>query len=86
VPFVLGNTDDGFGRVFAGGGEAARALSLRMMDAWLAFARGGAPGDTAFGDWPRYDADARTTIALRSESAQLRWPSDGRARFWAELI
>jgi para-nitrobenzyl esterase len=86
VPFVLGSTDDGFGRVFAGGGEAARALSLRMLNAWVAFARGGAPGDEAFGEWPRYDERARATMALRSEHGLLRWPSEERVRFWSELI
>jgi para-nitrobenzyl esterase len=56
VPFVLGGVDEGFGRVFTGGGAAARALSDRMMDAWLAFARSGDPSCERLGAWPAFSA------------------------------
>jgi len=56
VPFVLGTVDEGFGRVFTGGGAAARALADRMMDAWIAFARSGDPSCEKLGAWPRFSA------------------------------
>jgi para-nitrobenzyl esterase len=86
VPFVLGLTDDGFGRVFAGGGAEARALSERIMDAWIAFARCADPSTDALGEWPRYELLERTAIALRGEPGRVSTPHPARSRFWAELI
>ncbi len=51
---------DGFTRRVAtalGGGRAARALTLRMSSAWLAFARTGSAPDW----WPPFDAVTRRT-------------------------
>jgi para-nitrobenzyl esterase len=86
VPFVLGATDDGFGRLFAGGGADARALSLRMMDAWIAFARGADPSTDALGEWPPYRLPERTAVALRREPGRVGIPPAASSRFWAELI
>jgi para-nitrobenzyl esterase len=85
VPFVLGLTHEGFGRLFSGGGDDARALSERMMDAWIAFARGGDPSTEMLGLWPHYDKQ-RTTMALRREPGLVRAPSDATLQFWADLI
>lgn len=35
-----------------------------MMEAWLAFARGGNPSHEGIGDWPAYDAATRGTMVL----------------------
>jgi len=56
VPFALGTVDESFGRVFTGGGAEARALSDRMVDAWVAFARSGDPSCARLGEWPRFSA------------------------------
>jgi para-nitrobenzyl esterase len=63
---VFGLVDEGFGRVFSGGGAEARALSDRVMDAWLAFARSGDPSCARLGEWPRFDRAARTRMELGS--------------------
>ena len=86
VPFVLGVTDGGFGQLFTGGGDDARALSERVMDAWIAFVRGGDPSTEHFGNWPRYERERRATMALRREHGLLRTPSDAMLQFWSELI
>jgi para-nitrobenzyl esterase len=64
VPFVFGLVDEGFGRVFSGGGPEARSLSDRVMDAWLAFARGGDPSCDRLGVWPRFDRAERSRMEL----------------------
>jgi para-nitrobenzyl esterase len=87
VPFVFGLVDEGFGRVFAGGGEAARALSERTMDAWIAFARGGDPSTGELGAWPRFDVAQPSAMLLsrapRVESARLPDEIDA---LWSDLV
>lgn len=55
LPFVFGTHELPGGDQFAGRGPQVEALSARMMDAWLAFARTGDPG------WPAYEVARRTT-------------------------
>jgi para-nitrobenzyl esterase len=56
LPFVFGTWDLPGGDAFAGKGPDVEALSARMMDAWLAFARSGDPGFDAYG------AERRTMV------------------------
>jgi para-nitrobenzyl esterase len=86
VPFVLGSTDGGFGQVFAGGGEQARALSAQVMDAWIAFIRTGDPSTEPLGTWPRYELQRRAAMALRREHGLLRSSDDATLQFWSESI
>ena len=86
VPFVLGVTDGGFGQLFTGGGDDARAFSERIMDAWIGFVRGGDPSTAHFGNWPRYEGERCTTMALRREHGLLCTPGDATLHFWSELI
>jgi para-nitrobenzyl esterase len=44
LPFVFGTLRDGILRRTLGASPSAIRLSRRMRDAWIAFARGGAPG------------------------------------------
>src|SRR5262245_22038149 len=61
---------------FSGSGPAADALSERMMDAWLAFAKTGDPG------WARYTAADRTT-ALFGERCEIAGaPFEEERRAW----
>ncbi len=52
IPFVFGNTDGGFGRMFTGGGDSTKALSASMQKVWVEFARTGRPGVPG---WLPYD-------------------------------
>ena len=64
IPFVFGTlTTPGVER-FTGEGPDALALSERMQDAWLAFAKTGDPSTEALGEWPAYDAGRRATMVL----------------------
>jgi para-nitrobenzyl esterase len=66
LPFVFGLVDRPGSALFAGSGPEAIALSERVMDAWIAFARAGAPGHAAFpgGRWDPYDLGRRATMIL----------------------
>jgi para-nitrobenzyl esterase len=64
LPFTFGSLDAPGMREFAGEGEAARVLSERMMDAWIAFARHGDPAHDGIGSWPVYESGRRATMEL----------------------
>lgn len=68
VPFVFGTVANPAVHPFTGGGEDAFALSLRMQQSWLAFARTGDPSCDAVGDWPAYDASRRSTMVFGSDA------------------
>ena len=69
IPFVFGTYEDA--AEFAGSGPEAAALSERVMDAWLAFARSGDPSTSRRGFRPMTRRGARswssaTTFALNT--------------------
>jgi para-nitrobenzyl esterase len=86
VPFVFGTVDDGFGQLFTGGGEPARTLAGRMLDAWARFAHGQAPGTDALGDWPVYDPSAPRRMRLAPDCRVEPQPDDGRTAFWDGVL
>ncbi len=82
IPFVLGTLDaPGMDR-FAGTGPETVALSERMMDAWLAFARTGRPGHSGLPDWPTYDATERATMVFGAGDRLALAPMDPERAFW----
>ena len=85
VPFVFGTVVNPAVHPFTGGGEDAFALSLRMQQAWLAFARTGDPTCDAVGDWPAYDAVARPTMVLGPGGALDHDPRGAERAVWDEV-
>jgi len=82
IPFVFGTlTTPGVDR-FTGEGPEAIALSEKMQDAWLAFARTGDPSTDALGPWPRYDAERRATMLLGAETAVADAPYEPERAYW----
>jgi para-nitrobenzyl esterase len=80
--FVFGTyKEPGMGD-FSGSGPAADALSERMMDAWLAFAKTGDPSTRASGPWPRYTTADRTTGIFGERSQIERAPFEEERRVW----
>ncbi len=77
VPFVFGGVDREPMARFVGEGETVRALSELMQDAWIAFARGGAPEG-----WPAYDTTDRHTWVLGEEPHLRSAPFDAERRAW----
>lgn len=82
IPFVFGTlTTPGIER-FTGEGPAAIALSEKMQDAWLAFARTGEPSAEGLGPWPRYDAERRATMILGPETSVAEAPFEQERAYW----
>jgi para-nitrobenzyl esterase len=86
LPFVFGTVDAPALRAFVGEGEAVRALSEAMQDAWLAFAREGRPRAAALGSWPSYEAPRRSTMRLDLESGLEDDPLAAERRFWDGIL
>ena len=82
IPFVFGTlTTPGVER-FTGEGPEALALSEKMQDAWLAFARTGNPSTDALGEWPVYDAGRRATMILDAEPRIEDAPLEAERSYW----
>jgi para-nitrobenzyl esterase len=82
LPFVFGTLRDGFLRHTLGASNSARRLSRRMLDAWIAFARDGAPGHTRLPEWPAYDTAERATLDFNRESQLVAAPFAAESAFW----
>jgi para-nitrobenzyl esterase len=75
--FVFGTLDDNF----TGSGEEAKALSRRMQDAWVSFARHGRPSSESIGKWELYD-EQRKTMILGKQCMLVGAPYDEERRAW----
>ncbi|HKJ23964.1 MAG TPA: carboxylesterase/lipase family protein, partial [Myxococcota bacterium] len=64
IPFVFGLAGGEMVAGLVGDGDAARALSARMQDAWIAFARDGSPSAEGLPAWDAYEASRRATMIL----------------------
>ncbi|HET6795350.1 MAG TPA: carboxylesterase/lipase family protein [Acidimicrobiales bacterium] len=84
LPFVFG-TLEGPTSTLTGVGEAADHLSEVMQDAWIRFAREGAPGTPDGVDWPRYEPGDRLTLELGRRVEVLLAPEEEERLLWSEL-
>jgi para-nitrobenzyl esterase len=82
IPLSFG-TLDAEGSI-TGTGAAARAVSARMMDAFIAFARGGDPNYRGMPAWPVYTLPDRATLIfdepMRALNDPRRWERELFAR------
>jgi para-nitrobenzyl esterase len=83
IPFVFGLATSAANARFVGEGPAVAALQDAIMDAWLAFARGGAPGRAGEVEWPRYDAREQSTMVLGRQCMVERPPLAEELAAWA---
>jgi para-nitrobenzyl esterase len=86
LPFMWGTLDAPTMDRFAGSGPDAEALSRTMMDAWLAFARGGDPGHRELPAWPRYDTERRPTLVFDRKSELAHAPLDLERAAWDGIL
>jgi para-nitrobenzyl esterase len=86
IPFVFGTLDAPFQDKFAGKGPEVQALSYRMMDSWLAFARSDQPGHPQLGDWIPYDTDRRATMLFDRTSTLADAPFDAERAAWDGVL
>src|SRR5262249_38706712 len=69
LPFVFGTLDGSELGAIAGRTPAAHALSDRMQEAWLSFARTGLPWSAGLPHWPHYAVPRRLTMELGAHCA-----------------
>ena len=69
LPFVFCNTDRC--ENMTGGGESARALSARLADAWIQFARTGDPNHAGVPRWSPVSAHEVPTMLFDDETRQV---------------
>ena len=67
LPFVFNTFDTPGFQDFIGKGPESEAISYKMMDAWIAFARTGNPNHDNIPKWPAYDVDKRSTMLINKE-------------------
>jgi para-nitrobenzyl esterase len=78
---VFGEVDGPLARVLTvlGGRAALRAVSARMQEHWVHFARHGAPA----AGWPAYDAERRRTLVFDEADRMEDDPHAAQRRAWA---
>jgi para-nitrobenzyl esterase len=79
IPFVFDNLE--YTGKFTGNGPERAAISEKMSEAWLAFARDGVPGSS----WPAYDPDTRSTMVFNVETRVESDPGGEVRRAWTDV-
>jgi para-nitrobenzyl esterase len=82
IPFVFDLVEDQRLHVFVGP-DAPKQLARATHDAWVAFARDGAPGAEGLPDWPRVDEPGRPVMVLDTEPTLAMDPRRASREFWA---
>lgn len=86
LPFMFGTWAGPNQERFAGTGPHVRALSERMMDVWLAFAKSGNPSlPDAPGVWPAYDDERRPTMVFDLTTGLQQAPYEQERAAWDGL-
>lgn len=86
IPFIFNTIDaPGMGE-FTGGGPEAIALSEKMMDSWIAFARAGSPNHKEIPEWASYNVNTRTTMFFGKEVKTVDAPFDKERAAWDGLL
>jgi para-nitrobenzyl esterase len=86
IPFVFGTLSAPFQDRFAGTGPDVERLSETMMDAWIAFARSGAPQAGATEAWRPYETTTRPTMVFDRQSQLEEGPYDEERAAWDGLL
>ena len=84
LPFVFGVVHVPAVQLFSGGGPEVEALSAKMQQAWLAFARTGDPSNPLSGDWPTWNARSRSTMIFGAQSGVVDAPRDAELSLWEQ--
>jgi para-nitrobenzyl esterase len=86
LPFVFGTLDRSELGAIAGRTPAAHALSDRMQEAWLNFARTGQPWSAGLPHWPRYAPPRRLTMELGAHCAVVEAPHEAERALWDQVL
>jgi para-nitrobenzyl esterase len=85
IPFVFGSLDQPVVAAFAGDGPDAAALSGKMRDAWVAFARDGDPSHPGIDPWPVWDAERRATMVFGRSVGVVDAPRNEELAVWERV-
>ena len=82
VPFVFGTRRHHVLHSYVAGGDAAKELSHRMSDAWIAFARSGDPTCPGLARWAPYGPASRHTMVFGEKIELVPAPFEAERRVW----
>jgi para-nitrobenzyl esterase len=82
LPFVFDLVEDQRLHVFVGP-EAPKQLARSTHEAWVAFARDGAPGAGSLPEWPTVDQPGRPVMVLDTECSLALDPGARTRAFWS---
>jgi len=85
IPFMFGALDSHDLGAIAGRTPAAYALSERMQELWLSFARSGKPAAPGI-EWPAYALPRRATLELSDEPVVREAPREPERAAWDSVI
>jgi len=86
LPFVFGTLATSEIGVIAGRTPAAHALSQRMQEAWLAFARHGRPRAAGLPEWPAYAMPRRATMIFADPPRIVDAPREPERAVWDPVL
>jgi len=85
VPFVFGNLHASGVELYTGSSADRKALSERVQDAWIGFARSGDPNHTGLPEWPAYRTETRATLVFDATTTVEDDPMAERRSIWADV-
>ena len=68
IPFAFDNATTDAGVIMTGGGDEVAVLAATVSEAWVQFAKTGAPSAPSLPDWPEYDTEMRQAMHLDIDS------------------
>ena len=86
IPFVFGTLEAPTLKDLIAVNSETKAISEKMMDAWIAFAHTGNPNHKGIPEWPAYDAEKRTTMVLGAECKVDNAIFDKERKAWDGLL
>jgi para-nitrobenzyl esterase len=86
LPYVFGTINLPKMDEFAGKGAVVEAVSEKMMDAWIAFARTGNPNNDGIPDWPAYEPGKRSTMVFGPDIKVVEKYLDKQREAWGDTF
>jgi para-nitrobenzyl esterase len=86
LPFVFNTLSYPGFKIFVGKSPDLNAISYKMMDAWIAFARSGNPNNESIPQWPSYNVEKRSTMLINTEFKVVENLLDKERAAWDENV
>jgi para-nitrobenzyl esterase len=86
IPFVFGTYNEEGVEKYTGKDPGVEAVSAKMMDAWIAFARTGNPSHEGIPEWPAYETEKRSTMVFGKEMKVVEKFLDKQREAWGDIF